>query len=68
MNVCATHFKLKKIFNICDSDRIFKNERNLLHFTRNSGIINLDDFEGDEADNYVRRAGLLNVKEKGMTI
>ena len=33
-----------------------------------SRIKNLDDFERDEADAYLWRAGLLNVKEKGMTI
>ena len=38
---------------ICDFDRILKNERNLLHFTRTCGIKNLDDFEGDEADMYL---------------
>ena len=52
----------------CDFDRILKTECNLLHFTRNSRIMNLDDFEGDEADMCLWRAGLLNVKEKGMTI
>ena len=31
-------------------------------------IKNFDDFERDEADGYLRRAGILNVKEKGMTI
>ena len=36
--------------------------------TRNFSIKNLDDFERDEADMYLWRAGLLNVKEKGMTI
>ena len=54
--------------NICDFYRILKTECNLLHFTRNCGIKNLNDFEGDEADMYLSRAGLLNVKEKGMTI
>ena len=29
---------------------------------------NFDDFERDEADAYLWRAGVLNVKEKGMTI
>ena len=28
----------------------------------------MDDFEGNEANAYLSRAGLLNVKEKGMTI
>ena len=28
----------------------------------------LNDFERDEADDYSRRTGLLNVKEKGKTI
>ena len=54
--------------NICDFDRILKNVCKLQHFTRNFRIKNLDDFERDEADAYLWRAGLLNVKEKGMTI
>ena len=29
---------------------------------------NLDDFERDETEAYLWRAGLINVKEKGMTI
>ena len=36
--------------NIRDFDRILKTQCNLLHFIRNCGIKNLDDFEGDEAD------------------
>ena len=54
--------------NICDFDKILETECNLQHFTRNFKIKNLDDFERDEADTYLWRAGLLNVKEKGMTI
>ena len=54
--------------NICDFDRILKTECNLQHFTRNCRINTLDDFERDEADEYLWRAGLLNVKEKEMTI
>ena len=54
--------------NICGFDRILKTECNLQHFTRNCRIKNLDDFERDEADTYLWRAGLLNVKEKVMTI
>ena len=54
--------------NICDFDRILKTECNLQHFTRNCRIKNLDDFERNEADAYMWRAGLLNVKEKGITI
>ena len=54
--------------NICDFDRILEIECNLQHFTRNRRIKHLDDFERDEADAYLWRAGLLNVKEKGMTI
>ena len=52
----------------CDFDRILKTECNFLHSTRNCEIKNLDDFEGDEAGMYLWIAGLLNVKEKGMTI
>ena len=54
--------------NICDFDRILEIECNLQHFTRSRRIKHLDDFERDEADAYLWRAGLLNVKEKGMTI
>ena len=54
--------------NICDFDKILKTECNLQRFTRNCRIKNFDDFERDEADAYLWRAGLLNVKEKGMTI
>ena len=54
--------------NICDFNRILKTECNLQHFTRNGGIKNLDDFERDEGDTYLWTAGLLDVKEKGMTI
>ena len=39
--------------NICDFDRFLKPECNLLHFTRNLGITNLDDFEGDDTDTYL---------------
>ena len=53
---------------ICDFDRILKTECNLQHFSRNRRIKNVDDFERDEADAYLWGAGLLNVKEKGMTI
>ena len=48
----------------CDFDRILKTECNLKYFTRNCRIKNLDDFERNEADEYLWRAGLLNVKEK----
>ena len=54
--------------NICDFDRILKAECILQHFTTNYRIKNLDDFESDEADAYLWRPGLLNVKEKGITI
>ena len=54
--------------NICDFDRILKTDFNLEHFTRNCRIKNLDDFERDEADVYLLKRGLLNVKEKAMTI
>ena len=54
--------------NICVFDRTLKTEYNLLNFTRNFGIKNLDDFEGDETDTYLWRVGLLNLKEKEITI
>ena len=53
---------------ICDFDRILKTEWNLQQFIRNYRIKNLNDFERDEADAYLWRAGLLNLKEKEMTI
>ena len=40
----------------------------LVTFTRNCRIKNLNDFERDEADAYLWGAGLSNVKEKGMSI
>ena len=49
-------------------DRILKTECNMQHFTRNCRIKNFDDFERYETDAYLWRAGLLNVKKKGMTI
>ena len=54
--------------NICDFHRILKTGWNLQHCTRNCLIKNLDEFERDEAGTYLWRAGLLNVKVKGMTI
>ena len=54
--------------NKCDYDRILKTECNLQHLSRNCRIKNLDDFERDAVDAYLWRAGLLNMKEKGMTI
>ena len=54
--------------NICNFEGILKTECNLQHLTITCRIKNLDDFERDEADAYLWRAGLLNVKEKGMTI
>ena len=54
--------------NIYAFDRILKTECNLQHFTRNCRIKNLDEIERDEADMYLWRAALLNVKEEGMSI
>ena len=47
---------------------ILKTECNLQHLTRNCKITNLDDFKRDEADTYLWKAGLLNVKGNRMTI
>ena len=49
--------------NICDFEGILKTECSLQHFTRNFRMKNLGGFERDEGE-----AGLLNVKEKEMTI
>ena len=55
--------------NICDFDRILEIVCNLQHFTRNCILkFQILDFERDEADAYLWREGLLNVKEKGTTI
>ena len=54
--------------NAFDFDRTLKTESNLPHFNRNCIIKNLDDFERDEADVCLWRAGLLNPKKKGITI
>ena len=54
--------------NTCDFERILKTECNLPHFTRNCRIKNLDDFERDEADVHLWRAGLLNENDKGTNI
>ena len=60
--------EIKKISNVCDFDRILKTKCNLQHFTTNCRIKNLDDFERDDAGEYLLSAKLLNVKETGMTI
>ena len=68
MKICSTYLKLKKMSKILDLDKILKIECNMQYFTRNCRIKNLDDFERDEADVHLGRAGLLNAKEKGMTM
>ena len=55
------------MFNVYDFDTLWRTECNLQHFTRNTRINNLDDFERDEADAYLWRAELLNAKEKKKT-
>ena len=49
--------------NICDIDRILKTEYNLKHFTTNCRIKDFYDFERHEANVYLWRVNLLNVKE-----
>ena len=46
----------------------FENGMQLATFHLERRIKKLDDFERDEADAYLWRAGHLNVKEKEMTI
>ena len=53
---------------VFDFERVLKTDCNLQHFARNCRIKNFDDFKRDEADAYLWRAGLLNVKEKRLTI
>ena len=50
--------------NICDFEGILKTECDLQHLIRNSRITNLDDFERDEADTYLWRAGLKYERER----
>ena len=66
--IAQVYLTLSENENICDFEGILKTECNLQHLTRNCRIKNLDDFERDEADAYLQREGLLNRKEKGMTI
>ena len=47
--------------NIYDLDKILETECNLQHFTKNCRITNFDEFERDEADAYLWKAGLLDV-------
>ena len=54
--------------NLCDFEGILKTECDLQQLARNWRIKNLDDFERDEEEVYLWRAGLLNMKEKGMNI
>ena len=54
--------------NVCDFEGISETECNLQHSSRNLRIKNLDDFERDEAGIYLWRVGILNVKEKEMTV
>ena len=54
--------------NIFDFEGILKTECDLQHLTGNCRIKNLDEFERDEADAYLWRARLLNMKEKRMNI
>ena len=54
--------------NIYYFDRILKSECDLKYFTRNYRIKNVDYSGRDEAGAYLWRAGLLNVKEKGMAM
>ena len=67
MTIYSANLKFKKRLLYVTLTEL-KTESNLLHFTRNCGIKNLDDFEGDEANKYLWGAGILNVKDKEMTI
>ena len=68
MNICSTYLKLKKFLTYLTLTEFGKLNATLQHFTRNCRIENLDDFERDEADVYFWRAGLLYMKDKGMSI
>ena len=76
LKILASNFKWFKVYGIFKNDKlmmigggqIFKTEYNLQHFTRSCRIKDSDDFERDEVDTYLWRVGLLNAKEKGLTI
>ena len=67
MNICCT-LEIETMSNISDFEETLETECNLKHLTRNCRIKNLDDFVRDEADAYLWRAGLFNVKENVMTV
>ena len=56
------------MINICDSDRILKTEWTCNITQETAELRILMNWERDEADSYLWWAGLLNVKEQGMTI
>ena len=63
MSICSTHLKSKICLIYVPLTEFWK-----LNETCNHSPFNLNVFERDEVDAYLWRAGLLNVKEKGMTI
>ena len=68
MKICTTHLKLKKCLTYVTLTEFWKLNATCNISPETVRVKNLDDFERDEADAYLWRAELLNVKEKGMTI
>ena len=68
MKICTTHLKLKKCLTYVTLTEFWKLNATCNISPETVRVNNLDDFERDEADAYLWRAELLNVKEKGMTI
>ena len=68
MKICTTHLKLKKCLTYVTLTEFWKLNATCNISPETARVKNLDDFERDEADAYLWRAELLNVKEKGMTI
>ena len=53
---------------ICDFGRVLETECNLIHYTRNCGMKNLNQFKEDDVHTYLWRAGLLKEKANILTI
>ena len=67
MNICSTHLRLKKVITHVTLTKFWILQLATFH-QKMQNLKILDDFERDETEAYLWRAGLLNVKEKGMAI
>ena len=67
MNICSTHLRLKIVITHVTLTKFWILQLATFH-QKMQNLKILDDFERDETEAYLWRAGLLNVKEKGMAI